>query len=153
MPDASNHPTVTGVLETSLYVADLDRSRQFYTALFGFPQLAGDARFCALDVVGRQVLLLFRHGASLAAAKTSGGILPPHDGSGQMHLAFAIAAQQWEAWLARLESTGIAIESIINWPRGGRSVYFRDPGCASRRTGHARMLADVLTAFSPALRH
>jgi len=127
MSESTNPPTITGVLETSLYVADLDRSQQFYAALFGFPQLAGDARFRALDVAGRQVLLLFRHGASLAVAKTSGGVLPPHDGSGQMHLAFAIAADQWGAWLARLESAGIAIESIINWPRGGRSVYFRDP--------------------------
>jgi catechol 2,3-dioxygenase-like lactoylglutathione lyase family enzyme len=127
MPEATNQPVVTGVLETSLYVADLDRSRQFYESLFGFPQLAGDARFCALDVAGRQVLLLFRHGASLAPANTSGGVLPPHDGSGQMHLAFAIAAEQWDGWLARLESAGVAIESIINWPRGVRSVYFRDP--------------------------
>ncbi len=120
-------PDVSGLLESSLYVADIDRSRRFYQSLFGFAQLEGDARFCALDVVGRQVLLLFRHGGSLKAVSISGGVIPPHDGHGQIHLAFSIAADQWDAWLMKLNSEGIAIESEVAWPRGGRSVYFRDP--------------------------
>jgi catechol 2,3-dioxygenase-like lactoylglutathione lyase family enzyme len=26
-----------------------------------------------------------------------------------------------------LQERGIAIESAVDWPRGGRSLYFRDP--------------------------
>jgi len=28
---------------------------------------------------------------------------------------------------ARLETAGVAIESQVTWPRGGRSLYIRDP--------------------------
>ncbi len=28
---------------------------------------------------------------------------------------------------ARLEAAGVAIESEVTWPRGGRSLYIRDP--------------------------
>ncbi len=30
-------------------------------------------------------------------------------------------------WRARLKACGIAIESEMHWPAGGRSLYFRDP--------------------------
>ena len=50
-------PPVTGVLETSLYVADLRRSAAFYRDLFGFEVLSADERFCGLNVAGRQVLV------------------------------------------------------------------------------------------------
>ena len=43
-------PRVSGVLETSLYVEDLDRSRAFYQRLFGFEQFMCDGRMCALGV-------------------------------------------------------------------------------------------------------
>ncbi len=56
-----------------------------------------------------------------------GGIIPPHNGSGELHLAFAIAAAELEAWERRLSEKAIAIESRVTWPGGGRSLYFRDP--------------------------
>ena len=43
-------PTVGRVLETSLYVDQLDRSIQFYERVFGFPKMVSDDRFCALNV-------------------------------------------------------------------------------------------------------
>jgi catechol 2,3-dioxygenase-like lactoylglutathione lyase family enzyme len=33
----------------------------------------------------------------------------------------------WRFWRERLEAHGVAIESVARWPRGGRSIYFRDP--------------------------
>jgi catechol 2,3-dioxygenase-like lactoylglutathione lyase family enzyme len=57
----------------------------------------------------------------------SGGVIPPHDASGRMHFAFSIAADQLAAWERRLADAGIAIESSVNWPAGGISLYFRDP--------------------------
>lgn len=120
-------PRVTHVLETSLYVADLDRSRAFYQGLFGFAEFLRDERMCALEIPGRQVLLLFRRGASLQPSPTPGGVIPPHDGHGTLHLAFAIAADTLADWERRLGERGIAVESRVNWAAGGISVYFRDP--------------------------
>jgi catechol 2,3-dioxygenase-like lactoylglutathione lyase family enzyme len=120
-------PRVTGVLETSLYVDDLDRSVRFYRSLFGLEVLVADDRFCALNVADRQVLLLFRKGASLAPIPVLGSFVPAHDGEGPLHMAFAIPAEDWAAWEERLRANGIPSESTITWPRGGRSLYFRDP--------------------------
>lgn len=120
-------PRVTHILETSLYVADLDRAQQFYQHLFGFPVFMRDGRMCALGVPGAQVLLLFRQGGSLTPGATPGGTIPPHDGRGNLHLCFAIPENALAAWQQRLADAGIAVESRVTWPRGGISLYFRDP--------------------------
>lgn len=120
-------PEIRGVLETSLYVSDLERSRSFYTQLFHFPIMLEDERFCALDVCGRQVLLLFRKAATGALA-TPGGMIPQHGADGgSLHVAFAIARDDLDPWERRLAQDRITIESRVQWPRGGKSVYFRDP--------------------------
>jgi catechol 2,3-dioxygenase-like lactoylglutathione lyase family enzyme len=120
-------PEIHGLLETSLYVADLARSAAFYQELFGLPALARDDRFCALAVAGRQVLLLFRHGGSLSPMSTPGGTIGPHDARGRIHLAFAVGAADLDAWRERLAGHGMPIESEVRWPEGGTSLYFRDP--------------------------
>ena len=120
-------PEVSGLLETSLYVDDLERAIRFYEGLFGFERLVADQRICALSVAGKQVLLLFQRGASAKALPQPEGLLPPHDATGQLHLAFAIPAAQLDAWEKRLREKGIAIESRMHWERGGQSLYFRDP--------------------------
>lgn len=120
-------PTVGRVLETSLYVDRLDRSIQFYEQLFGFPKLVSDDRFCAFNVKDQQVLLLFRKRGTLQPTVMPGGILPPHDGDGQTHLAFTIATENEEEWTRSLAAAGVPIESRVTWPRGGFSLYFRDP--------------------------
>ena len=56
-----------------------------------------------------------------------GGTIPPHDGSGPLHVAFAIGAEELFQWEERLRDRAIAIEGRTDWPRGGRSIYFRDP--------------------------
>lgn len=120
-------PTLRGVLETSLYVRDLERSRAFYTGLFSFPVLLQDDRFCALNVSGSQVLLLFCKDASVHPVTTPGGTIPPHGGEGQLHLAFAIGRDEFDAWERRLQSQQTPVESRVGWNRGGKSIYFRDP--------------------------
>jgi catechol 2,3-dioxygenase-like lactoylglutathione lyase family enzyme len=121
-------PTINAIVETALYVADLSRAARFYQELFGFPTLLVDDRLHALGVGERQVLLLFKRGGSTQPNPApTGGLIPPHDGAGQIHVGFAIAANELEAWEARLEEYGVAIESKIKGPRGGTSVYFRDP--------------------------
>ena len=120
-------PKLSGVIETALYVDDLDRARAFYTDVLGLAPLTSDSRFLAFDVGGRNVLLLFRRGATLETVHLPGGTIPPHDGNGPIHAAFAIAADELPAWERRLGEHDVAIEGRTDWPRGGKSIYFRDP--------------------------
>ncbi len=120
-------PRTLGVFETALYVADLRRSVDFYQQVFGFQMLERNERFCALEVPGRQVLLLFQHGGSTEPVPLPFGVIPPHDGAGQLHLAFSVSGADLSAWEAHLQQRGVSVESRVEWPRGGTSLYFRDP--------------------------
>ena len=120
-------PRVSKVLETSLYVEDLTRSRRFYERIFDFATIFQDERMCAMEAPGEQVLLLFRHGMTDQPAPAPGGVIPPHHGQGALHLAFAIPLRELEAWEAHLTQQETAVESRISWPAGGTSLYFRDP--------------------------
>jgi catechol 2,3-dioxygenase-like lactoylglutathione lyase family enzyme len=120
-------PSLKGVLETVLYVDDLGKAAAFYEALFGLAVLYSDHRMRAYDIGGRGVLLLFQRGASLSTVKLPGGTIPPHDGAGPVHVAFSIATEELAAWETRLGEAKIEIEGRTQWPRGGTSIYFRDP--------------------------
>lgn len=118
----------TAILETVLYSDDLPRAAAFYETVLGLVAIFADERLRAFDVAGRNVLLIFRRGTALAPVHLpSAGTIPPHDGSGPLHLAFAVAAADLDAWADRLAAHGVAVESTMDWPRGGRSIYFRDP--------------------------
>lgn len=121
-------PALTGIIETALYVDDVNRASKFYEEVLGLRQIGGDAeRLRAYSVADRDVLLLFKRGATTQAVETPLGIIPPHDGTGQNHFALAIVASELASWEQHLEERGIAIESRVHWPRGGISIYFRDP--------------------------
>jgi catechol 2,3-dioxygenase-like lactoylglutathione lyase family enzyme len=114
-------PKTEGILESSLYVDDLHRSVQFYEKVFGFRVISDfGVRGCAMDAGSRQVLLLFKKGGSRA-------IQSPHDGDGELHVAFAIGAAELSRWEAWLSENGIATEEKRVWELGGVSIYFRDP--------------------------
>jgi catechol 2,3-dioxygenase-like lactoylglutathione lyase family enzyme len=114
-------PRVDGVLETALYVDDLERSLKFYQAVLGFETIDSDERLCAMKIARQQVLLLCKKKASANLA------LGAHDGDGRVHLAFAIPAAELGAWEAWLRQHSVPIEERQTWKRGGCSLYFRDP--------------------------
>lgn len=120
---------IRGILESALYVADLQRAAEFYRRLFAFPTLLESERLIALDVAGKNVLLLFPEGGTTASVPVPGGVgmIPPHGGSSNGHFAFAITAEDVDAWQSHLESEGVAVESVARWPGGATSIYFRDP--------------------------
>jgi catechol 2,3-dioxygenase-like lactoylglutathione lyase family enzyme len=118
---------VGGILETALYVADLKRAGDFYRRLFDFDTLLENERLIAFDVAGRNVLLLFPEGITQKPFAVPGGVIPPHGGSGEGHFAFSITADDVQPWQRHLESNGVAVESVVNWPGGAISIYFRDP--------------------------
>ena len=120
-------PSLDQVLETALYVDDLDRAHGFYADILGLRELYRDTRMCAFAVGGRSVLLLFQRGSSLQTVTMPGGTIPPHDGHGPLHVAFAIGKEELPRWEEQLRRHEIEIEGRTDWPRGGQSVYFRDP--------------------------
>ena len=121
-------PRISQILETSLYVGDLERSRLFYERVFGFTVFMIDHRMCAMEVPGEQVLLLFRDGMTNEPAPgPNGGFIPPHHGRGALHLAFAVPYGGLAAWEDHLVAQRITVESRLGWPNGGTSIYFRDP--------------------------
>ena len=107
-------------------VDDMEKAKAFYEDVLGLPALTTDSRFRAYDVGGRSVLLLFRRGATLETVRLPGGTIPPHDGHGPLHVAFAVPADDLAAWTRRLQEAGVAIEGRTAWPRGGESLYLRD---------------------------
>jgi catechol-2,3-dioxygenase len=120
-------PKLDRVIETCLYAEDLGRAAAFYEQVLSLPVLTSDSRFRAYDVGGASVLLLFQKGATLETVHMPGGTIPPHDGDGALHMAFAISADALPQWETRLRHHGIAIEGRTDWSRGGHSIYFRDP--------------------------
>jgi catechol 2,3-dioxygenase-like lactoylglutathione lyase family enzyme len=120
-------PQLDAVLETALYVDDLDRAARFYRDVLELKPLYQDSRLTAFSVGDRNVLLLFPRGGSLETVHMPGGTIPPHDGSGPLHVAFAIGKDELPKWEARLAANNIPIEGRTTWKRGGESIYFRDP--------------------------
>lgn len=110
------------IKETCLYVQDLAASKEFYHNKLGFKVIG--------EVAGRHVF--FRAGASVLlcfnpeASKKSKN-LPPHFGSGQLHLAFEVEKEQYQPWKQKVQDLGITIEQEFDWGGGFLSFYFRDP--------------------------
>jgi catechol 2,3-dioxygenase-like lactoylglutathione lyase family enzyme len=113
-------PKTSGILESSLYVSDVPQSIRFYQEIFGFSVVKEFDRGCAMHAGERQVLLLFKKGGSRA-------IQSPHDGEGELHIAFAIPSAELANWELWLQTKRIDVEEKRMWELGGWSLYFRDP--------------------------
>lgn len=116
------------VLETVLYSDDLERTETFYRDVLGlepFQSVPGRHRFYKLEV---QVLLIFNPDATDSPPPPGALPVPPHGARGHGHVCFACSKSELDAWRQRLTDLGIPIEADFEWPQGGRSIYFRDPG-------------------------
>ena len=127
MAEQGGAPEIEGVLETSLYARDLKRTAAFYRDLFGFKALVDSPRLVAFEIAQRSVLLVFQAGATEQDVVDPGGTIPGHDGRGRLHLAFAISADDLDVWRKRVSERGVEIVGEYRWPRGGVSLYMRDP--------------------------
>ncbi|MBI3850173.1 MAG: VOC family protein [Verrucomicrobia bacterium] len=114
---------VSEILETCLYVGDLDAAEKFYSTVLGLEVTARLAGRHVFFRCGRRVFLIFNP----AKTRELGTGLPPHGADGPGHAAFAVTEDELPTWRSHLERNGVAIEREINWPNGGRSIYFRDP--------------------------
>lgn len=116
---------VSEVLESALYVDDLEASQSFYTELLGlifFSKVEGRHVFLRC---GNRMVLLFNTKATEVSA---GGSMdaPVHGAHGEGHLAFAVRANEIDLWKSYLTENGVEIEREIQFGKS-RSIYFRDP--------------------------
>ena len=110
------------ILETSLYVGDLDLAESFYTSALGLNLFAKEAGRHLFFKFGDQMLLIFNAAKTIEETEVA-----PHGASGPGHVAFAVRLSELDRWASRLRARGIQIERDTAWPNGGRSLYFRDP--------------------------
>jgi catechol 2,3-dioxygenase-like lactoylglutathione lyase family enzyme len=115
-------PRTNRVLESVLYATDLDAAERFYTEVLGLTFHARQPGLFVFLRCGRGMVLIFDPDAA-----SVGRDVPAHGAKGPGHLCFAVAGADLPAWRERLRAAGVAIEREVSWPRGGESLYFRDP--------------------------
>jgi catechol 2,3-dioxygenase-like lactoylglutathione lyase family enzyme len=115
---------ITGVYETVLYGDDVEAMKTFYADVLGLRLVDGpDDLSAAFRLPDGGVLLVFRPERSGEAGRA----VPSHGAIGAGHIAFRIPAGTHDAWRHALLGQGVAVEKEVEWPRGGRSLYVRDP--------------------------
>jgi len=133
------NPMLEGMLETALYAKDLDEAEAFYEGVLGLAKITRAANRHVFFRCGPGVLLIFNPEETEIHYKEGQLPVPPHGARGPGHLCFRAEAAELDEWRTRLEAAGVAIESDMEWPQGGRSIYFRDPSGNSLEFAEARI--------------
>lgn len=115
-------PPLETIVETALYVADLEAAAAFYVDVLGLLPWGREPGRHAFFLAGDRMLLLFN-----AQATLKGDMLPPHGAVGPGHVALGIPSESLDDWRRHLLARGVTIEKEVAWPLGGHSLYFRDP--------------------------
>jgi len=114
---------IKAVIETAIYADDLDAAEAFYRTVLGLRLIGKEPGHHVFFQVGDTgVLLAFR-----AEAALKGDLLPAHGARGPGHFALGIEPEAFDAWQKLLQSNRVSIEKEVEWPKGGKSIYFRDP--------------------------
>src|SRR5579864_2882572 len=114
---------IKAIVETAIYVDDLQATEAFYGAILGLRVMGNEPGRHVFFQVGEASVLL----AFITADTLKGVHLPSHGATGPGHFALGIEAGELDAWRRKLQESGVAIEQEVEWPRGGKSIYFRDP--------------------------
>jgi catechol 2,3-dioxygenase-like lactoylglutathione lyase family enzyme len=128
-----------GMLETALYAKDLDKAEAFYEGILGLSKITRAANRHVFFRCGPGVLLIFNPEETVKPPAQDSLQVPPHGTEGAGHACFRVSAANIDAMAAKLQAAGIAIESEVHWPNGGRSIYFRDPAGNSLECAEARI--------------
>jgi len=109
------------VVETGVYVKDLEKAQRFYGDVLSLELYTRQEGRHVFFKAGKSTLL--RSVRTLHSRRSK----PPTGASGSQHFAFQVDESDLDAWRVRLREKGVAIESEVDWPAGGHSIYFRDP--------------------------
>ncbi len=111
----------TQIKETCLYSTDLKRAEEFYAHILGLEKIVSVENRHVFFRAGSSVLLIFN--PDVTKHETS---VPPHFGSGQLHIAFEVAREDYVSTKEKILAKGVTIEHEHDWPGGYKSFYFRD---------------------------
>ncbi|HJU89827.1 MAG TPA: VOC family protein [Gemmatimonadaceae bacterium] len=111
------------ILETCLYTPDLAAAERFYVDVLGLEVYSRNEGRSVFFRCGDRMLLLFNP----QRTRVRDAAVPAHGTDGPGHAAFAVPDNEIDSWRARLAQYDVSIEQEVSWPRGGHSLYFRDP--------------------------
>lgn len=112
------------IFETIVYVEDLDAAAKFYQEVMRLELVSTmPGRGLAFRCSG-SVLLVF----DPRQTRIKNLPVPVHGAHGAGHVAFLAFEHELPEWREHLNRCHVAIETEVDWPQGGRSIYFRDPG-------------------------
>ena len=116
-------PPIETVVETAVYATDLVAAEAFYAGVLGLPVTNREAgRHVFFRVGPASMFLVFDPTTTI-----HGDHLPAHGSTGPGHFALGIRPDTLDDWRRHLTVHAVAIEQEVDWPRGGHSLYFRDP--------------------------
>jgi catechol 2,3-dioxygenase-like lactoylglutathione lyase family enzyme len=117
-------PRLEGVLETALYydAGQREAMERLYRDELGLPVVTEWGDGTALRA-GAGVVLLFDRDRLARRDEPAAD----HGSGGPGHVCLTAVGGDYEAWKDRLGRGGVSITHEQEWPRGGRSFYFKDP--------------------------
>jgi catechol 2,3-dioxygenase-like lactoylglutathione lyase family enzyme len=125
--DLNNCFPPLSILETVLYAHDLAAIEAFYRRVLGLEPAVAVPNRHVFYRCGDQMLLIFNPSVTRHPAAPGALPVPPHGMEGHSHVCFRVSAEDLAIWRSKLATLGIEIEADFEWPKGGRSIYFRDP--------------------------
>ena len=114
---------VKKILETCLYSDRLDDLKKFYSDILGLVLHSEVQNRHLFFHCGNSMLMIFNPEETLRPDNK----VPQHGARGPGHVAFAVSAPEFARWEKHLNQNKVQIESLVEWPNGGKSLYFRDP--------------------------
>lgn len=126
-------PDLNGLLQTVILVEDVAGACRFYEEVLGLRVLSGTGeRGYTFVLPGGQLLGLVSREAAAEPRETPGGVVPPRvapagAAHSSAHISFAVSHSQLDSWRSHLQRHGVEVLNEVQWQRGGRSLYFRDP--------------------------
>jgi catechol 2,3-dioxygenase-like lactoylglutathione lyase family enzyme len=121
-------PKINRLVETSLYVANLERSARFYTQVLGLEIESSFKGRHVFLIAGQSMLLLFDPKYLKREHEEEGEkAIPQIYELGRTHIAFEIDPKDYDGWKDKLRKSNAIVETEKTWEKGNRSIYFRDP--------------------------
>ncbi len=137
--DLSVASPLLSILETVLYARDLVATEEFYRRVLGLHPIAVVHGRHVFFRCGEQMLLIFNPEATRHPPRPGALPVPPHGMEGEGHVCFRVTADDLDVWRSKLPELGVEIEADFEWPKGGHSIYFRDPAGNCLELAEARI--------------
>lgn len=117
---------IKNIIETCLYAENLKEAEHFYANILKLKLIGSEEGRHLFFKCGEGMLLIFNPNHTQSnQTRVNGDIIPLHGAKGDGHIAFSVEDyDQWKEWL---QQNNVEIESIVEWPNGVESFYFRDP--------------------------